>query len=373
MDEREIRASGAGDDSTPVEGGDDEGAAFTLPSWLDEAIARSQRSEPPTSGPGSEPAPDHAAFSDPSVPDFLADNHTLEPADQRAFEPRPSSPEPEGTFSGRSDAMSPEASPSSWLVMDESGTRAWLADEASRELTPPPPDDASSSLERSRPVDADRPLLGDGTSLPSFLPHHRGELPRSLRASEEIPAKSGAPQLLLVAALILAASAAVLFVKTQLDKNSNPDVTSAAAPMSAEPPPAATTPVPTPPAAEPAAEPASGPTAADQPANVDQPPSPEAPPQVERSTSGHGRFGISVGTFRSEERATIERTRLAANSGLVPKTVVMSEGGESLYRLILGAFDSRESADSAASSLVQRGIVKEAFAVPLGAAPSKPR
>jgi hypothetical protein len=69
----------------------------------------------------------------------------------------------------------------------------------------------------------------------------------------------------------------------------------------------------------------------------------------------------------------VDGARVAATTELAPMTVVLKEGEVRLYRLVFGSFDSRQSADSTAVSLVQRGVVAEAPVVTLGGAGPTPR
>jgi cell division protein FtsN len=45
--------------------------------------------------------------------------------------------------------------------------------------------------------------------------------------------------------------------------------------------------------------------------------------------------------------------------------ITVTEGENTEYRLVLGSFDSRKSAERAASTLIERGLVDEARVVPL--------
>jgi hypothetical protein len=71
-------------------------------------------------------------------------------------------------------------------------------------------------------------------------------------------------------------------------------------------------------------------------------------------------FGISVATYLDSDRAKTERDKLAASTSMPVTVQETTEGGTSVYHLVLGGFDSRASAESAASDLIQRGLIEEA-------------
>jgi cell division protein FtsN len=85
------------------------------------------------------------------------------------------------------------------------------------------------------------------------------------------------------------------------------------------------------------------------------------------------RFGVAVGTYLNEERADQERVKLVASTSLPARVVTVTEDDVAMYRLVMGAFESRQSAERMASSLIERGLVDEARVVQLSATtPSKP-
>jgi hypothetical protein len=70
-----------------------------------------------------------------------------------------------------------------------------------------------------------------------------------------------------------------------------------------------------------------------------------------------GPFGIVVGQYLFEDKAGSERDRLAAGTGLPGMVRSASEGGTTVYRVILGSFGSRAAAQSKADELTgQEGI-----------------
>jgi general secretion pathway protein A len=78
-------------------------------------------------------------------------------------------------------------------------------------------------------------------------------------------------------------------------------------------------------------------------------------------------FGVVVGTYMEEERAKEEAAKLASTN-LPTNIVSVTENDATMYRLVLGSFDTRKQAEKTASSLIERGLVDEARVVPLGAA-----
>jgi len=68
-----------------------------------------------------------------------------------------------------------------------------------------------------------------------------------------------------------------------------------------------------------------------------------------------------------EERAKEEAAKLASTN-LPTNIVSVTENDATMYRLVLGSFDTRKQAEKTASSLIERGLVDEARVVPLGAA-----
>jgi cell division protein FtsN len=88
-------------------------------------------------------------------------------------------------------------------------------------------------------------------------------------------------------------------------------------------------------------------------------------PGAEPPTAPSGPYGLAVATYLFEDRAETERERLAASTGLPARIVSATEGGATVYRLILGSFDSRASAERKAAELTGQNLVREAKVVPL--------
>jgi cell division septation protein DedD len=93
----------------------------------------------------------------------------------------------------------------------------------------------------------------------------------------------------------------------------------------------------------------------------------EAAP-AKASAAPQGVFGVAVGTYLDEDRANQEMTKLIASTKLPAQVLTVTEDGTSLYRLVMGSFESRQKAERSASSLIERGLVDEARVVPLSAA-----
>jgi type II secretory pathway predicted ATPase ExeA len=77
-------------------------------------------------------------------------------------------------------------------------------------------------------------------------------------------------------------------------------------------------------------------------------------------------YGVAVGTYLNEDRAVQERIKLVASTRLPSRILTVTEDNVSMFRLVLGAFEERDAAESAASDLIEKGLVDEARVVPLG-------
>jgi cell division septation protein DedD len=91
-----------------------------------------------------------------------------------------------------------------------------------------------------------------------------------------------------------------------------------------------------------------------------------AAPAAAAAPAEKGPFGLDVGTFLVEDRAGSEQARLATATGLAGKVVTRNEDGGDVYHVVLGSFPSRAAAEKRAESLVAKGLVNQARAVPLG-------
>ena len=69
---------------------------------------------------------------------------------------------------------------------------------------------------------------------------------------------------------------------------------------------------------------------------------------------------IAVGTFLDEARANQERDKLGAATGLAARVQTVTEGGDQVYRVVLGSYRDRASAERAAGRLIEAGSVDEA-------------
>jgi len=78
-----------------------------------------------------------------------------------------------------------------------------------------------------------------------------------------------------------------------------------------------------------------------------------------------GPFGLDVGSFLAEERATSELARLTSATGLKGRVVARNEDGGDVYHVVLGSFATRAAADKRAESLVARSLVNQAQSVAL--------
>ncbi|HYM82323.1 MAG TPA: SPOR domain-containing protein [Candidatus Limnocylindria bacterium] len=78
-----------------------------------------------------------------------------------------------------------------------------------------------------------------------------------------------------------------------------------------------------------------------------------------------GPFGLVIGEYLFEDRATSERDRLATSTGLSGKVAPATKEGTTVYRVILGSFGSRAEAERKAAELTGQSVVSEARVVPL--------
>jgi hypothetical protein len=86
------------------------------------------------------------------------------------------------------------------------------------------------------------------------------------------------------------------------------------------------------------------------------------PPAPVRREPPAGKFGLEVATFIFEERARVERDRLAAN-GLRARLVTTIEYGSRVYRVVVGGYPHPAAAERAADSLLSNGAVLQARVV----------
>ena len=93
-----------------------------------------------------------------------------------------------------------------------------------------------------------------------------------------------------------------------------------------------------------------------------------APVEAARRAAPATRFGLEVATFIFEERARVERERLAA-IGLRARVVTTLEYGSRVYRVVLGGFPDPAAAERAADSLLLNGVVLQARVIRV---PSEP-
>jgi hypothetical protein len=79
------------------------------------------------------------------------------------------------------------------------------------------------------------------------------------------------------------------------------------------------------------------------------------------------RYGVVVGTFLDQERATSEAARIGAAAGLPFRTMTVQEDGAAVYRVVLGHFDTNTAAEHAATDLIVKGLANEARVVSFNA------
>jgi cell division septation protein DedD len=113
----------------------------------------------------------------------------------------------------------------------------------------------------------------------------------------------------------------------------------------------------------PARPPASTPTAT---ASRPSTPSTATPAQSAPATAApSSAYGVAIGQFLFEDRANSEKDRIATATGLQGIVRPVTEGGTTVYRVIIGSFDSRSAAQGKADELTAAGTVNEARVVPV--------
>lgn len=86
---------------------------------------------------------------------------------------------------------------------------------------------------------------------------------------------------------------------------------------------------------------------------------------VEAAARAGGPFGIQAGTYLDEGRANREKERLGPSTGLAARVVPATEGGSTVYHVVLGSFDNRTKAEQKGLDLLGRNLVSQALVVPL--------
>lgn len=78
-----------------------------------------------------------------------------------------------------------------------------------------------------------------------------------------------------------------------------------------------------------------------------------------------GPFAIQAGTYLDEPRANSESAKLAASTGLPVKVKPASENGATVYRVLVGSFDTRAIAETRGLDLMGKGKLNQALVVSL--------
>jgi hypothetical protein len=306
----------------------------TMPAWLDEVIERKRaaeaRNQPPKPGVAIPPAP----IIDPLIP------------------PRPIAP------------VTPPPSPP-------------------RVIEPPSPPRVVEPAFPSRPA-APTPLPVEAHS--DFISARLRE-----KLDEAEARKRGAnPTPWFVAAILLAAVAVAMILMLRFGAAMPWEKKSAARPSA--------TPVATPPdapaasdsaASEPASPPpvnrsaaqmpprhaeplpaASGTQGASEPASAAATePAPKPAPAAPKTPKSKKAYAIVIGTYFDEARAADVATKAAAPLGLPTRTIAVVEDGAPMYEAVVGHFEDRTHAESAASKLAVVSKVGEARVIALAAPP----
>jgi len=94
-----------------------------------------------------------------------------------------------------------------------------------------------------------------------------------------------------------------------------------------------------------------------------KPPRPVTPPAPKKPAVVPSVFAIAVGTYLDASRAKSELTSLTESTRLPAQVVTVAEDSVSMYRVVMGSFENRATAERTASDLVRRGLVDEARVV----------
>lgn len=102
---------------------------------------------------------------------------------------------------------------------------------------------------------------------------------------------------------------------------------------------------------------------------------PKLPPRGATAAAGPGgeaapppeptRYGIAVGTFMTQDRATQEQTKLAGSTGLAGSVSEVTQDNVTQYRVVIGDFTDRKEAEKKANELIVAASVREARVIKL--------
>jgi cell division protein FtsN len=76
-------------------------------------------------------------------------------------------------------------------------------------------------------------------------------------------------------------------------------------------------------------------------------------------------FALDVGAYPDPDEARAERDRIVIATGLKGWLLPATVGGGQTYRVIIGAYRTRERAEVSASALLERDLAFEAQVIPL--------
>jgi cell division septation protein DedD len=71
-------------------------------------------------------------------------------------------------------------------------------------------------------------------------------------------------------------------------------------------------------------------------------------------------YGVAIGSYLDETRAKEVSDKIAADASLPAQVVTAQEGGTTVYKVVVGRFDSRSAAENAGTDLIIKGLAKEA-------------
>ena len=91
-------------------------------------------------------------------------------------------------------------------------------------------------------------------------------------------------------------------------------------------------------------------------------PAPGQPPAAAAATPPPppSKFGIDVGSYLSQDRASSEQGKLQTSTSLPARVVPTSEDGGTSYHVVIGEFTSRKDAEKKANELIVAQTIREA-------------
>jgi len=91
------------------------------------------------------------------------------------------------------------------------------------------------------------------------------------------------------------------------------------------------------------------------------------------AAGGRALYGIAVGSYLFEDRAKSELATMSDKTHLPSRVIAVSDGGTSMFQVVVGSFTSRAAAETQANALVRTGQANQASVISLPrATPANP-